>query len=416
MKDNSILHGLSRSSRALPSSQFVSHGPEVGLTRREWLSAAIASSSALLSGLGLVAFDQSPSRIRDTPDTNGQLLGSLTFSSEGQVTLDKPLGMELDGRLYTDLSQLRTSDIITPTNEFYVRTRASKLVNSRDPWIVQLESSKRRINLSIDEIIRESKPLGLHLMECAGNSRNGHFGLISAADWSGIPLLHILDQLLISDPNARIRVSGFDTYATQSTSSVAGASWIFSFDEIRATGAFLATGMNSRPLLLDHGAPVRLVVPGWYGCTCIKWVNEIVTVGGSAPPTSQMLEYATRTFQKGPLIYASQYEPPIIDAAAMPIRVEKWLANKRIFYQVAGIIWGGSKPVRSLWIQFNQDQYVQVENIFHAATGSWTMWSHRWSPEETGIYTIRLAIRDSGIRTKRLDKGYYIRSVEITDV
>ena len=68
-------------------------------------------------------------------------------------------------------------------------------------------------------------------------------------------------------------------------------------DQIRESRAFLATGMNGAPLGPDHGFPLRLVVPGWYGCTAIKWVNEIALLDDTAPATDQMREYAGRTHQ-----------------------------------------------------------------------------------------------------------------------
>ena len=64
----------------------------------------------------------------------------------------------------------------------------------------------------------------------------------------------------------------------------AGASWIFTRDQL--DGALLAIRMNGAPLTRDHGAPVRLIVPGWYGCCCIKWVDRIELVPDAAPATT----------------------------------------------------------------------------------------------------------------------------------
>ena len=57
--------------------------------------------------------------------------------------------------------------------------------------------------------------------------------------------------------------------------------------------------MNGKPLTKDHGAPIRLIVPGWYGCACIKWVNEITLVDDGAEATSQMQEFAGSTQEVG---------------------------------------------------------------------------------------------------------------------
>jgi hypothetical protein len=212
-------------------------------------------------------------------------------------------------------------------------------------------------------------------------------------------------------------VSGFDSYSGASLTSVAGADWVFTREQMKASKAFLATEMNGQPLTKDHGAPVRLVVPGWYGCTCIKWVNAITFVDENAPATSQMQEFAKRTHQQGVPELARDYRPATIDQSAMPIRVEKWLVDGKIKYRVAGILWGGSRLVRVLEIRFNpEEDYVRVDNFSQTTNDPWTFWSHAWTPKAVGTYMIRLRVADPVVETKRLDSGYYVRSVEVTEV
>ena len=139
-------------------------------------------------------------------------------------------------------------------------------------------------------------------------------------------------------------MSGLDD-PESSRSSRAGASWVFPLEAVKHTGAFLAFRLNGEPLPRDHGAPMRLVVPGWYGCTWIKWVNDIRLVGPDEPLTSQMIEFSLRTHQRTLPPLARDYEPPVIDLAAMPIRVEKRRVEGRLEYRVVGIVWGGEKPV-----------------------------------------------------------------------
>jgi DMSO/TMAO reductase YedYZ molybdopterin-dependent catalytic subunit len=258
--------------------------------------------------------------------------------------------------------------------------------------------------------------MGQHLMECAGNTREGRFGLISVADWTGVPLADVVQRLTAIPKDTRILVSGFDRYASTSVSSTPGASWIFSLDDIHSTGAFLATEMDGKPLTRDHGAPVRLVVPGWYGCTCIKWLTGIQAVPDKAEPTSQMQEFAFRTMQQGSPKVARDYQPPVIDQAAMVTRVEKWRVGERIKYRVAGILWGGTKPVKRLEIRFNpEEEHVPLE-VHQSSNDPWSFWSHSWSPAAPGTYLIRLRVAEPATQTRRLDMGFYVREVEISEV
>src|SRR5207244_2504018 len=99
-----------------------------------------------------------------------------------------------------------------------------------------------------------------------------NFGLMSVANWTGFPLPAVIEQLAPRPAGQRVLVSGADP-AGPSLTSVPGASWIFSRAELEH--AVLAVQMNGAPLPRDHGFPARLIVPGWYGCACIKWVDRI---------------------------------------------------------------------------------------------------------------------------------------------
>jgi len=390
--------------------------PKVG--RRELLRGAVVAGGALLVGFGRMAWARSILRSIDDPFAKGKLLGTIAFTGEAKVPMETALGAELDGRMYTDLSALSPENRVTPTEKFYIRTQASELLDTLKAWRVSVGGlAARPFELSTEELRKMAKPMGLHLMECAGNTRSVHFGMMSAADWQGAALAELLESAKPKPAATRVLISGFDTYATKSVSSVPGASWVFTRDELRTWGAFLATEMNGSALTRDHGAPVRLVVPSWYGCVCIKWVNEITFTDDTAAATSQMQEYAARTMQTGVPQLAREYKPATVGTAAMPIRVEKWVVEEKIKYRVVGIVWGGSGAVKELEIRFNpEEDYVPVGNLEPMAGNPWSFWTHAWAPRQTGTYLIRLRVKDAGVIARRLDLGYYMRSVEITEI
>jgi DMSO/TMAO reductase YedYZ molybdopterin-dependent catalytic subunit len=388
------------------------------VSRRELLRGSVVAGGALLVGLEKIARPRSILGSTDDPFAKGKLLGTIEFTGEAKVPMDTALGVELDGRMYTDLSALSPKNRVTPTEKFYIRTRASELLGEQKVWRVSMGGlAARPFELSVEELKKTTKPMGLHLMECAGNTRSVHFGMMSVADWGGAPLAELVESAKPKPAATRVLISGFDTYATKSASSVPGASWIFAREELRTSRAFLATEMNGSPLAKDHGAPVRLVLPGWYGCACIKWANEITFTDDTAAATSQMQEYATRTMQTGVPRFAREYKPATVDPAAMPIRVEKWALDEKIKYSVVGIVWGGSSAVKDLEIRFNpEEDYVPVGNLEETAEKPWRFWTHVWAPQQTGTYLIRLRIKDPGVIARRLDLGYYTRSVEIAEI
>ena len=140
-------------------------------------------------------------------------------------------------------------------------------------------------------------------------------------------------------------------------------------------------------------------------------------VGTFAEATSQMQEYAARTMQSGVPQLAREYRPAVIEQAAMPIRVEKWLVEGRIKYRIIGILWGGSGLVKSLGIRFNpEEDYVPVDSFRQTANDPWSFWEHTWTPKQPGRYFIGLRVMEPAVVARRLEAGYYVRMIDITEV
>ena len=315
-------------------------------------------------------------------------------------------GAGLDARRFTDLSRLEATRLITPSAEVFLRTAAPP----------DLESRLTAWPLPVETLRRSARPMGAHLIECSGNTDPDNFGLMSVVEWDGVPLVDALSMLNLQ-PRSGVLISGVD-YRESSRSSAAGASWVFSTAALKQTGAFLATRMNGDVLPRDHGAPIRLVVPGWYGCSWIKWVDEIRAVEDNEPVTPQMIEFSLRTHQPSIPNRALDYEPPTIDLAATPIRVEKRRVDGRLYYRVIGIVWGGDRPVDRLAIRFRAGEPAKPFTLCPPPRThrTWSLWEYRWSPPAPGLYSVALTAVDPGIRTRRLDISFYVRRLFIDEV
>lgn len=399
------------------------------LSRRTFLRSSAGLGGALVLGCGGgggggredagPAGDDGGAGCALDPFADGTRLEDVPLVSDRTGPLDEPFGEGLDGRLYTDLSTLGPDTLITDSDRFYIRTRVPDRIDLVTPWTIRVSGLVGAPStLSPDDLAAGIAPMGSTLLECSGNGSGADFGLMSAAEWAGIPLAQVLDGAGVLPAATRVLVSGFDDHSQPSERSTAGASWIFGLDEVERWGPFLATEMNGAPLPLDHGAPVRLLVPGWYGCTCIKWVDEIVLVDDDAPATSQMQEFASRTHQDGVPALARDYRAASMDQAAMPVRIEKWRVGGGLLYRVVGILWGGYEVTDALQIRFGEaDDWRPVDVCPPQETNrTWTLWSHAWAPPAPGRYDITLRVDDPEIPQKRLDTGFYLRSVDIAEV
>src|SRR5215468_2447274 len=286
----------------------------IRFTRREFVTAALVSPAAAL----LQTADSK--YIANVP------LGDPSGSTAPR--LERLIGRGLSARLSTDLSKIVSIDALA-TDTFFVRTEAPQKLPAKiepDSWAIDVDSGAKsppRITAAtLDSLTPRS---GRYLLECSGNSDPSAYGLLSTADWEGVLLLDLVARVMPSSvaTTSRILVAGLDDDDDPGKTSMPGASWIFSRDDL--SRALLAFGMNGAPLPRDHGAPLRLIVPGWYGCACIKWVNRIELVADEAAATTQMVEFAARTHQSGRPPLARDYLPAVIDTAAMPVRLEKWV-------------------------------------------------------------------------------------------
>ena len=115
---------------------------------------------------------------------------------------------------------------------------------------------------------------------------------------------------------------------------------------------------------------------------------------------------------------AKDYIPATIDQAAMPVRIEKEVVDGKIAYSITGVMWGGDTLTKDLLIRFNEgEEYVPVQTVHgQAHNRTWGLWSHEWTPTAPGRYNITLKTADPKIRTRRLDIGYYRRSIEVEEV
>ena len=391
-------------------------------TRREVLRALAAASTAAFVDPGPVLAHLAQARSCGTTEPLGTLLGTVPlFRTGAQV---QPFGIKLggrglDARLVTDLSRLDRDHLVTPAALAFIRTETPVAATRQEGWNVKISGlAGDGYSLSIADLTQRARPMGAHLLECSGNNNPANFGLMSVCEWDGVLLSDVLSRLPRSAEATSVVVSGMDHDAGASVDSIAGASWVFPLASIDRLGAFLAVRMNGEPLPHDHGSPVRLVVPGWYGCTWIKWVNGIRLAGAAEPATTQMKEFAGRTHQTARHDLARDYTPADIQTAATAVRVEKRSTQRGLEYRIVGIVWGGEKPVDRLALRFNAKDPWTAFAICPPPTTSrtWWLWDYRWKPSTPGVYDISLSVPDGSIPQRRLDAGYYMRQVRIEEI
>ena len=367
--------------------------------------------STLRGGAALGAAAWLPANLLQSGATR---VGTVPFDVEWSEAYNTPIGDGLNGRVIYRLADLTPETMVTPNDSYFVRTAKPALLPPTDNWHIRVDGLvDEPFDLALDPLLAEAESQGVHVLECSGNPRRRSFGLLSACEWGGIPVVDVLERTRPSAAATQVLISGFDRHNSRG-GGVPGASWVFDPADLEAAGAFFATHMNGVRLPDDHGFPVRLYIPGWYGCAAAKWVDRIEWLDDDAPATSQMKEYASRTGNEGIPELARDYVKGEMDLAAMPVRIEKWQEGGEVFYRAVGIVWGGKQTIDRLEIRFGENAAWQpVEDFTHESIATWNLWSQRWKPEAAGSYTIRLRVPESNVPTRRIDRGYYDRTVTI---
>lgn len=122
-------------------------------------------------------------------------------------------------------------------------------------------------------------------MECAGNSRltmaplpagePWQHGAVSTMTYTGVPLMLLLDRCGVRDDATCVVFTGADAGAREDASGTVAFERALPLGDAMHPDTLLALSMNGEPLSPSHGAPVRLVVPGWFGMANVKWLTRI---------------------------------------------------------------------------------------------------------------------------------------------
>ena len=176
---------------------------------------------------------------------------------------------------------------ITPTRQFFVRNNSVSLDVDVERWRLSVEGDAvtNPIQLTYDDIRKMPSRRLVSYLECAGNQRamfdlvkgqkatgtQWKTGGVGCGEWEGVALRDVLQRAGISDDAANVLLVGLDTESPEE-----GFRRVLPAEKALHPDTLLAYRMNDELLPLDHGFPLRALVPGWVGSTNVKWLGRIV--------------------------------------------------------------------------------------------------------------------------------------------
>ncbi|MFC5972171.1 sulfite oxidase [Halomarina salina] len=229
---------------------------------------------------GRSAPEDRPARLVDRESFDGRFPGL-------QVLTEDPENAEMADRAFDQLLTTRASH--------YVRSHYPVPDLDGEDWTVSLTGTLEEADLSM-RALREEYPTETvaHTMECSGNGRSafepdaeGHqwtVGAVGTALWTGTPVSAVLEAH-DADTSDGMWLSVVGADAPEGEDAYCRSVPV----EKVADDALLAYEMNGLPLTPEHGYPVRLLVPGWFGNNSVKWVERLhlmdsMVTGDELPP------------------------------------------------------------------------------------------------------------------------------------
>lgn len=176
-------------------------------------------------------------------------------------------------------------EAMTPAENAYVRTNFGIPSLTDDHVIEVMGAVERPMSISVAQLKQMTQHAVTATMECAGNDRLGmhplpvgepwRHGALSTLSWTGVPLADVLSMAGVQADGIEVLLTAADSgHRDDADGEVRFARSLPLADAMRRE-TLLALTMNGAPLAAEHGAPVRLAVPGWYGMASVKWVTRI---------------------------------------------------------------------------------------------------------------------------------------------
>jgi DMSO/TMAO reductase YedYZ molybdopterin-dependent catalytic subunit len=245
---------------------------------------------------------------------------------------------------------------ITPTGLHYLLVHFDIPAVDASTWRLRLDGLvDRPLELSLDDIRARPRRTMPVTLECAGNGRARLqprplsnpwlLEAIGTAEWTGTPLAPLLDEVGIRDAAVELVFTGADRGIQGGVEHDYQRS--LSPAEARQPDVLLAYEMNGAPLQPQHGYPLRLLVPGWYGMTSVKWLRRIEAVAETFTGYQQATAYHYRADGEDPGTPVTRIR---VRALMTPPGIPDFFTRRRLVdagsVAIRGRAWGGSAPIR----------------------------------------------------------------------
>jgi DMSO/TMAO reductase YedYZ molybdopterin-dependent catalytic subunit len=323
------------------------------------------SRRRFLKGLGIVA------AIAAVSGVGGRLLASRRAVTAARNAVVLPQPVATAPVLPAGVQAPGATSYVTGNDDFY-RIDTSLYPPQVDPesWQLKIFGMVRNpITITWAELLKRPMIQRYVTLACVSNEVGGD--LISNALWLGTPIKALLDE---AQP-----LPGADQVIQRSVDGWTCGSPTAALSDGR--DAMLVVGMNGQPLPVEHGFPVRMVVPGLYGyVSACKWITEI--------ELSRFSDFDAYWVPRGwsqqaPIKTQSRIDTPRDGA--------KRQAGPVV---IAGVAWAQHRGIKKVEVQVDGGPWAEATLAATISSDTWREWSYPWQAPK-GRHTIRVRATDN---------------------
>jgi sulfane dehydrogenase subunit SoxC len=308
---------------------------------------------------------------------------------------------------------------ITPTGLHYLLIHYDIPLVDGESWRLEVAGEVQRpLSLTADDLRRRDAVEVCSTMECAGNGRARLDPMpasqpwvleaVGTARWRGVRLRSVLEEAGLGERAVEILFTGLDRGIEGESEQNYQRSLPVS--EAMREDALLVYEMNGAPLLPQHGFPLRLIVPGWYGMTNVKWLTSVTVLDRPFDGYYQEHSYRLRYHEQDPGIPLTRMLPR---ALMVPPGIPEFLTRERILgsgeHVLQGRAWSGHAPIAGVEVSVDGGESWEPAETSRDLDSpwAWCSWTYRWSAAP-GSYALCCRATDEAGNTQPLEAGWNV--------
>jgi DMSO/TMAO reductase YedYZ molybdopterin-dependent catalytic subunit len=295
---------------------------------------------------------------------------------------------------------------ITPVGLHYLLIHYD--IPSVDPetWRLTVDGLvERPLELTLGELRGRPPHEVVATMECAGNGRvklEPHvvsqpwlLEAVGTGRWAGVSLRDLLGEAGVAESAREVLFTGLDRGIENGEEQWFQRS--LPLAEALREDVILAYDLNGAPLPPQHGFPLRLLVPGWYGMTNVKWLTRISAIGEPFRGYQQAHSYRLRLDPDEPGEPLARIRPR---ALLEPPGIPEFMTRERTITlgpcRLAGRAWSGHAPIAEVDVSVDGGRSWAPASLEPAELGpwAWRRFTFDWAPSAPGRYELCCRARD----------------------